>query len=285
LQQTLAQEQEKMLGLIYIEPAIKAGGDRFILLASTIGPVDAGIVAALENGFEKETGIRVRHVGAGTGETLKIAQKGSIDLVLVHAKKLEEQFVADGYGTERIPLMYNDFVILGPADDPAGIKDSAKAAAALAKIAAKKSLFVSRGDNSGTNMAEKELWEQATIKPEGDWYKIYEKGADGNGPTLEFASQLKAYTVMDRATWLGLKDKIQLAVLVEGDEALMNYMSLIPVSQQKFPRVNAKDTKQFVNWLTDPEKGQAIIRDFGKDKYGQALFFPNSKKWIENKAQ
>jgi len=130
-------------------------------MASTIGPIDAGIVSALEDGFEKETGIRVRHVGAGTGATLQIAEKGSIDLVMVHAKTLEEKFVKDGFGTERIPLMYNDFVIVGPSEDPAGIKGMKSATEALKKISDKKVMFISRGDRSGTHVAEMDLWKAA----------------------------------------------------------------------------------------------------------------------------
>jgi tungstate transport system substrate-binding protein len=149
-------------------------GGGFVLLSSTIGPVDAGIVGALEDAFEKETGIRVRHVGAGTGAALDIAKQGSVDLVLVHAKVLEEKFVAEGYGTERIPLMYNDFVLVGPVDDPAGIKGMATAADALKAISAKGAPFVSRGDKSGTHVAEMELWGKAGVKPEGPWYTIWE---------------------------------------------------------------------------------------------------------------
>ena len=255
------------------------GGSKYILLSSTIGPIDAGIVDALETAFEKDTGIRVRHVGAGTGAALDIAKQGNVDLVLVHAKSLEEKFVAEGFGTERIDLMYNDFVIMGPAKDPAGIKGMASATKALKTIAQKQALFVTRGDKSGTHMAEMALWEKAGIKPSGSWYNLFEKGSTGNVPTLEYADQKEAYTVMDRATFLTLKDKIKLVILVEKDEALLNYMSLIPVNPQKFPRANYADAMRFVQWLTAPDKGQMIIKDFGKDKYGSPLFFPNSKEW------
>jgi tungstate transport system substrate-binding protein len=251
----------------------------FILLASTIGPIDAGIVAALEDGFEKETGIRVRHVGAGTGEALKIAEKGSIDLVMVHARSLEEKFVAAGFGTERIPLMYNDFVIVGPASDPAGIRGLKSATTALGKIAEKSAPFVTRGDKSGTHVAEMELWGKAGLKPAGTWYKTYEKGSEGNVPTLRFTSDSGSYTLIDRATYLSIQKEIKLKVLVEGDEALLNRISLIPVNQNKFPLVNHEDTALFVSWLTSPTKGQKIISDFGKERFGAALFFPDSKEW------
>ncbi len=260
-------------------PALAADGDKFIFLSSTIGPIDSGIVSALEDEFEKETGIRVRHVGAGTGAALKMATKGQIDLVMAHAKSLEEKFIADGFGTQRIPLMYNDFVIVGPPADLAQIKGEKSAAEALKKIMNRGMKFISRGDKSGTHVAEMEIWKKAGIKPDGLWYIVYAKGSEGNVATLKYTDQQSAYTFIDRATYLALKDSIKLAVLVEGDQALLNFISLIPVSQAKFPNVNAKDTRVFVNWLTSPEKGQKIIRDFGKEKYGQPLFFPNSDEW------
>lgn len=265
--------------LIYPAVALAGSANKFILLSSTIGPIDSGIVSALEDQFEKETGIRVRHVGAGTGAALDMATKGQIDLVMAHAKSLEEKFIADGFGTERIPLMYNDFVIVGPIADPAAIKGSKLATEALKKIMTSGSAFISRGDKSGTHVAEMELWKKAEVTPQGTWYVIYEKGSEGNVPTLKYTDQQKAYTVIDRATYLSLKDQIKLVILVEGDEALLNYISLIPVNPEKFPRVNSKDTMTFVKWLISPKKGQLIIRDFGKDKYGSALFFPNSLEW------
>ena len=258
---------------------------KFVLLASTIGPIDAGIVGALEEGFEKDTGIRVRHVGAGTGAALKMAEGGQFDLVLAHAKALEEKFVQGGFGTKRIPLMYNDFVIVGPAADPAGIKGMKTAAGALRAILEKGVPFISRGDQSGTHVAEMDLWAKAGIKPAGSWYTVYEKGASGNVPTLRYTNEKKAYTVIDRATYLDLKKEIQLAILVENDEAMLNFMSVIPVNPAKFPRLNAEATMQFVQWLTAPDKGQAVIRDFGKDQYGAPLFFPNSDAWRKSQGK
>jgi tungstate transport system substrate-binding protein len=257
----------------------RAESSKFILLSSTIGPIDSGIVNVLEDQFEKETNIRVRHVGAGTGAALDIARKGNVDLVMVHAKSLEEKFVNEGFGTQRIDLMYNDFVIVGPRDDPAGIKGMKQATEALENIASNSVTFITRGDKSGTHVAEMMLWEKAGMKPTGPWYVVYEKGAEGNAPTLRYTDQKSAYTVIDRATFLSIKDTINLVILVEGDEALLNYISLIPVNPKKFPRVNEKDTAIFIQWLTAFDKGQAIIRDFGKDKYGSPLFFPNSKAW------
>jgi tungstate transport system substrate-binding protein len=266
-----------LTALISIMPCIASASD--LLMAGTIGPIDAGIVAALEDTFEQETGIRVRHVGAGTGEALKIAQQGKVDLVMVHAESLENKFIKEGFGTKRIPFMYNDFVILGPAQDPAGIKGLKTAAEALKAISAKEALFISRGDKSGTHVAEMELWVKSEIKPGGPWYKIYEKGNEGNVATLKYTDQQGAYTVIDRATYLSLQKNIKLIILVEKDEALLNFISLIPVNPSKFPRINHKDTLIFVEWLTSPEKGQRIVRDFGKDTYGSPLFFPDSLEW------
>ena len=266
--------------LFLIIPCISwAGGSKFIILSSTIGPIDSGIVDVLENKFEEETGIRVRHVGAGTGAALDIARKGNVDLVMVHAKSLEEKFIKEGFVTERIDLMYNDFVIVGPSVDPAGVKGMKDAAEALRKIADKGAVFISRGDKSGTHVAEMVLWEKAGIKPSGACYQVYEKGSEGNVPTLRYTNQKGAYTVIDRATYLSIQKKIGLVVLVEKDKAMLNYISLIPVSPKRFPSVNYDDTMTFVKWLIAPDKGQAIIRDFGKEKYGSPLFFPNSKEW------
>jgi len=269
-----------LLSFLLLVPGLcwaQKGG--FVFMASTIGPIDSGIVGALEDQFEKETGIRVRHVGAGTGAALKIGEKGNVDLVMAHAKALEEKFIADGYGTERIPLMYNDFVILGPASDPAGIKGMKTGAEALKAIAAKQALFITRGDKSGTHVAEMDIWAKAGVKPAGPWYVTYEKGTLGNAPTTRYADEKGAYVFMDRATYLSLKKEIKLVILVEKDEALLNYISLIPVNPKKFPRVNHADAMTFVKWLTDPAKGQELIADFGKDKYGAPLFFANSREW------
>lgn len=246
-----------------------------IRLASTIGPIDAGIVGALEEAFFRKTGIQVEHKGAGTGQALKMAETGSFDLVLVHAKALEEKFVADGYGTKRYDLMYNDFVILGPASDPAKIRGTKDAAAALQAVARTKAPFLTRGDKSGTHVKELEVWKKAGIEPQGAWYTVFEQGAKGNGPTLAYANEKQAYTIMDRATYITMKSKITLQVLVERDDILLNYITLIPVNPAKFPQVRHAETMQFVDWLQGKE-AQTIIREFGKDKYGEPLFFPNS---------
>ncbi len=250
-------------------------GNQQILLSSTIGPIDAGIVGVLEDAFQKKTGIMVRHVGAGTGATLKLAENGNFDVVLVHAKVLEEKFVAEGFGTKRYDVMYNDFILVGPAEDPARVKGEKSISTALKKIMDSKSLFISRGDKSGTHIKEMELWQAAALQPKGEWYRVYEKGAEGNGKTLKYVDEQNGYTVMDRATYITMKKDIKLQVLVEKDESMLNYISIIPVNPAMFANVKSAEAMKFVDWVTS-EEGQKIIRDFGKDKYGEPLFFPNS---------
>jgi tungstate transport system substrate-binding protein len=254
-------------------------GGGLVILASTIGPIDAGIVPVLEHRFEQETGIRVRHVGAGSAEALKIARGGSVDLVLAHAKLLEEDFVEEGFGTERIPLMYNDFVVVGPAADPAGVRAARSPTEALRAIAGKCAAFVTRADRSGTHVAEMELWAKAGLKPAAPWYVVYERGSEGNAATLRFTDERQAYTVIDRATWLSLEDRLSLVVLLQNDESLLNRITLIPVSPKKFPTVNHGGAMAFARWLTSPDKGQKIIERFGVEKYGAPMFFPDSHDW------
>ncbi len=245
------------------------------MLVSTIGPVDAGVVDALEDAFTKRTGIAVEHTGTGAGRALELARTGEYDLVLVNAEALEEKFVADGFGTKRYDLMYNDFVIVGPASDPAKIRGMKDAAAAFRAIARAQALFVTRGDRSGTHMKELEIWKKAGIEPRGPWYQVFADGAQGNAATLAFVDGKQAYAIMDRATCITLKARMSLKVLVERNGILLNYMTLVPVNPAKFPQVRHAEAMQFVEWLQGRE-AQTIIRDFGKDTYGEPLFFPNS---------
>ena len=248
-----------------------------VRLSSTIGPIDAGIVPHLAKKYEEKTGVKILFEGAGTGAALKNARTGAFDMVMVHARKLEDAFVAEGYGVDRRDVMYNDFVILGPPDDPAKIKGLKSAAAAFGKIAAAKAAFVTRGDMSGTHVKEVEVWEQTGLKPEGSWYLLFAEGKLGNKAATKHADEKKAYTLMDRATYLTLKKEISLLPLVEGDAVLLNYIAVIAVNPAKFLKVNAAGAKAFIDWLVSPE-AQGIIKAFGVDIYGEPLFFPNAKK-------
>jgi tungstate transport system substrate-binding protein len=207
-----------------------------------------------------------------------MTKRGGFDLVMVHARALEDKFVADGFGVDRRDIMYNDFVILGPAADPAKIRGEKRVVQALAKIAKAQALFVTRGDNSGTHVKEKELWQAARLTPAGAWYVTYDKGADGNAPTTRYANQRQAYLLMDRATYLTLKREITLQVLVEKDPDLLNYIAVIRMNPAKFPKANAMGAKAFLDWLVSDE-AQLLIRKFGVETYGESLFFPNSDEW------
>ncbi|MCC7167160.1 MAG: substrate-binding domain-containing protein [Rhodospirillales bacterium] len=246
-----------------------------VLLASTIGPIDAGIVPALARAFHARTGIVVRYVGAGTGATLEMSKRGEFDLVMVHALSLERKFLADGFGIDRRDVMYNDFVILGPAADPAGVRGLADPGAALARIAAGQARFVTRGDNSGTHVAEKALWAKAGLSPQGGWYEVFEKGASGNGPTLLHADQRGAYVVIDRATWLVLRAQLSLALMVENHPDLFNFIAIIRTNPERFPKVNKIGAERFADWLVAPE-AQTLIAEFGRADFGASLFFPNA---------
>ncbi|NLW69728.1 MAG: solute-binding protein [Eubacteriaceae bacterium] len=251
---------------------------RGILLSTTIGPVDAGIIDALITAYTtKNPDITVRYLARGTGKAIELAQAGNIDMVIVHAKSLEEKFVAEGYGTERKDFMYNDYVLVGPSDDPAGVKNSASVSEALKKISDGGYHFISRGDKSGTNVKELEIWTASGITPTGDWYEVYEKGSTGNKATLIYTNEQSAYTIIDRATVITNKDALSnLAVLYENEEIMLNYITIIPCNPEKFANINSQDAADFIAWLTGDE-AQSIIEKFGVDKYGEPLFFPNAK--------
>lgn len=248
-----------------------------IRMSSTIGPVDAGIVPLLAQSYEKKTGVAVAYEKAGTGATLEKAKKGGFDLVMVHARKLEDKFIADGYGLKRYDVMYNDFVILGPKNDPAKIKGMKDAAAAFAKLAKDKAHFISRDDMSGTHVKEMEIWDKAGIKPDGSWYERYADGKKGNKATTLHAEAKQAYTLMDRATYLTLKNNITLTPLVERDAIMLNLIAVIGINPKKIPDVNEKGAAAFIAWLRGDE-AQGIIKTFGVDTYGEPLFFPNAQK-------
>lgn len=268
------------LGMLFALPA-SAGTIR---LSSTIGPVDAGIVPLLAETYKAKTGTEFVIEKAGTGATLEKAKTGNFDMVIVHARALEDQFIKDGYGQNRRDVMYNDFVILGPKSDPAGIKGMKSAAEAFKVLAEKKAPFISRGDMSGTHVAEMNIWKAAGITPDGDkdeWYTVFSLGKLGNGPTTIFADKRAVYTLMDRATYLKQQKNVKIVPLVEGDKAMLNLIAAIEVSPKKFSNVNNAETVKFIDWLCSDE-AQLIIKDFEVKKFGQPLFFPNSDQWNKN---
>lgn len=247
-------------------------GARFITVASTTSTQDSGLFGHLLPIFQKKTGIEVRVVAQGTGQAIDTAKRGDADVAFVHARAQEEKFVAEGFGVERKPVMYNDFVIVGPKSDPAGIKGES-VSAALKSIVAKKAPFVSRGDRSGTHSAELKLWKTAGVDlaaVKGDWYREI---GQGMGATLNTAGAMGAYTLADRATWISFKNKGEMTILVEGDKSLFNQYGVILVNPAKHPTVKAKDGQAFIDWLVGPE-GQKAIADYKIG--GQQLFFPNA---------
>ena len=247
-------------------------GERFILLASTTSTENSGLFAHLLPIFTAKTGIQVRVVARGTGQAIKMAERGDADLLLVHHRRSEDRFVAQGHGVARHDVMYNDFVLLGPTADPAGISGLRDAAEALARIAKARAPFLSRGDDSGTHKKELDLWRAAGISPaSGGWYR--ETGA-GMGATLNTAAAMNGYLLSDRATWLAFRNKRDLKVLAEGDQRLFNPYGVILVNPQRHPQVKARDGQAFIDWLVS-EAGQAAIAAFKLD--GQQLFFPSNQ--------
>ena len=250
-----------------------ARADDFITVASTTSTQNAGLFEHLLPLFEAESGIEVRVVAVGTGQALRLARNGDADLLLVHDKPSEEAFVAEGYGSARFDLMYNDFVVVGPASDPAGIAGTSDAAGALASIAAVETPFVSRGDDSGTHRRERTLWAAAGVDPTGASGTWYREAGQGMGATLNTASMMEAYTLADRGTWLSMRGRLDLEILVEGDTGLRNQYSVTLVSAERHPHVRAALARQFADWLISPS-GQAAIDGFTID--GERLFIPNA---------
>ncbi|MCM8733072.1 substrate-binding domain-containing protein [Azospirillum sp. A1-3] len=256
-------------------PSAALAADRFITVASTTSTEDSGLFGSILPKFTAKTGIEVRVVAKGTGQAIDLAKRGDADVLFVHHKPSEEKFVAEGFSTVRKPVMYNDFVVVGPASDPAGVKGSKDVAASLSKIAEAKAPFVSRGDDSGTNKAELALWKIAKLDPakaDGGWYRSI---GQGMGPTLNTAAAMNGYTLTDRGTWLNFKNRGPLTVLVEGDKRLFNQYGVMLVNPAKFPHVKAADGQAFVDWLVSAE-GQKAIADYTIN--GEQLFFPNANE-------
>jgi len=247
--------------------------DTEVILATTTSTYDSGLLDELLPAFEEETGFKVKPIAVGTGEAIAMGEKGEADVILVHARSSEDEFVEGGYGIGRKDVMHNDFVIIGPESDPAAIEGMSSAGEAFQAVSETENLFVSRGDDSGTNKKELKIWESAEINPQGDWY--IESG-QGMGATLRIADEKQAYTMTDRGTYLSQEETLSLIILVEGDEILFNPYGVIPVNPDKHKDIdiNYEGACSFADFITG-EKGQAIIKEFGVEKYGQPLFYPD----------
>ena len=250
--------------------ALPSTAQEFITVASTTSTEQSGLFKDLLPAFKRDTGIEARVVAVGTGQALDMGRRGDADVVFVHDKAAEEKFVSQGFGVKRLPVMYNDFVVVGPKSDPAGVKGT-DVVAALKKISAAKAPFVSRADKSGTHAAEMRYWKAAGIEhPKAAWYR--ETGS-GMGPTLNTAAGMNAYALADRGTWLNFKNRGDLVILVEGDKRLFNQYGVMLVNPDRHPHVKKDAGRKFVDWLVSP-KGQKAIADYTIG--GQQLFFPNA---------
>jgi len=251
-------------------------GSKTLILATTTSVNDSGLLGILKPEFEKDTGLQMKIIAQGSGQAIKTAQQGDADALLVHSKQAELDFVAAGFGLKRIELMYNYFILVGPKEDPAGILKSSEknAPTALKMIMDQKASFVSRGDNSGTYNKELALWTSLKIKPTGDWYVSAGKGM---GEVLSMASEKKAYTLTDKATYLSMKDKLDLTIVLENAQDLKNQYTMIEVNPDKVKGVNKKNADQWIQWMTSA-KALKMIQDYGQDKYHESLFTVNYGK-------
>jgi tungstate transport system substrate-binding protein len=244
--------------------------NNILRLATTTSTQNSGLLNDILPVFEKETGMTVKVIAVGTGKALKLGENGDVDVVLVHARPAEDKFMADNHGVNRRDVMYNDFVIVGPADDPAGIKGMQDVAKAFAAIAKNQSTFISRGDDSGTNKKEIRIWKAADITPEGNWYR---SAGQGMGRVLQMAGEMGAYTLTDRGTWLAYQAKLPLQILMQGDKRMFNPYGVMAVNPQKYADVNYMGAMQLIAWLTSVE-GQHMIREFRIN--GNQLFTPEA---------
>ncbi|MBC8019163.1 MAG: substrate-binding domain-containing protein [Verrucomicrobia bacterium] len=249
-----------------------------IILATTTSTQDSGLLDILVPMFEKENGFQVKTISVGSGQAMKMGEKGEADVLLVHSPDAEKKFMADGFGATRRLVMHNDFIILGPAADPARVK-GAKADEAMKRIAQTNSLFASRGDNSGTHAKENGLWKAAGVNPDGQ--KWYQQTGLGMGQTLNVAAEKRAYVLTDRATYLALKKNLGLDILVEGDGKLLNIYHVLEINPTRWPKVNNAGGKAFADFMVS-KKTQEVISRFGVDKFGAPLFFPDAGKKPES---
>lgn len=248
--------------------------ERFITVASTTSTEQSGLFKHLLPVFEQKTGTRVRVVAVGTGQALDIGRRGDADVVFVHDEPAEQKFVADGHGLRRYPVMYNDFVLIGPRADPARVAGGRDTVEALKKIALARAAFVSRGDKSGTHAAEVRLWKLAGVDPSGGKGSWYRETGSGMGPTLNTAAAMRAYTLTDRATWLSFRNRADLGIAVQGDARLFNQYGVILVNPARHPHVKRERAQSFINWLISAE-GQKTIAAFRIE--GEPLFFANAE--------
>jgi len=244
-----------------------------IILATTTSTQDSGLLDVLLPLFEKRTGWTAKPIAVGSGQAMTMGRNGDADVLLVHSPAAEVQFMTDGFGKERLLVMHNDFIVVGPAADPAGVKAAKTAVEAMKAIAAKGAPFISRGDNSGTHALELTLWKSASFDPKGQGW--YQEAGQGMGATLQIAEQKAAYTIADRATYLAQKQNLTLRVLNEGDKAYFNVYHVITLNKERLPEVNYEGGKAFADFLVSAE-AQAVIKAFGVEKYGQALFVPDA---------
>jgi tungstate transport system substrate-binding protein len=263
-----------LAGLLALATAA-CGGGKEIILATTTSTQDTGLLDVLVPRFKEESGYKVKVIAVGSGEALSMADRGDADAVLAHAPSSEQELVDKGTVVNRQLVMHNDFVIVGPANDPAGIKGMESAVEALTTIADQKVSFISRGDDSGTDKLEKSLWKKAGLDPQGQGW--YEESGQGMGATLQITSQRGAYTISDRGTYLSQSSNLELEVLVEGDPALLNIYHVMQVNPEQFSRVNGKGGQAFVEFMVSKET-QDIISNFGVDKYGRPLFIADAGK-------
>jgi tungstate transport system substrate-binding protein len=253
--------------------------EKNIILATTTSTQDTGLLDVLIPVFEKKTGYFVKTIAVGSGQAMAMGQKGEADVLLVHSPEAEDAFVKGGFGINRQLVMHNDYVVVGPAKDPAKVKGTKSTLEVFRKIADSKSLFLSRGDNSGTHSKEKAIWKEAKVTYEGE--KWYQQTGLGMGQTLNVASEKDGYTLTDRGTYLASKKRLALEILAEGDAVLLNIYHVIEVNPAKWPKVNVEGAKAFAAFMLSPET-QGIIRTFGVDKYGAPLFFPDAGKKVES---
>lgn len=262
-----------LLASAQFSPAPASAQEKSIILATTTSTQDSGLLDVLVPAFEKQTGYLVKTIAVGSGQAMAMGEKGEADVMLVHSPAAEKKFMADGYGTRRLLVMHNDFVIVGPAADPAKIRGSKSTADALKAIGANGGTFISRADKSGTHSKELALWKAADVNPEGQTW--YQQTGLGMGQTLNVTSEKGFYTLADRGTYLAMRKTLALDILVEGEKSLLNVYHVIEVNQARWPKVNAGGAKAFADFMVSAE-AQKTISSFGIEKFGAPLFFPDA---------